>query len=40
MDTYHKRESKLMMLLQSKFIVDGIHIGKLADKLQRVLDEM
>ncbi|WP_370574832.1 CatA-like O-acetyltransferase [Methanomethylovorans sp.] len=40
---YHEREGKLMMPFAVQVhhaFVDGIHIGKLADKLQRYLDEV
>jgi chloramphenicol O-acetyltransferase type B len=39
---YHEREGKLMMPFAAQVhhaFFDGIHIGKLADKLQRYLDE-
>jgi chloramphenicol O-acetyltransferase type B len=40
---YHEREGKFMMPFAVQVhhaFVDGIHIGKLADKLQRYLDEV
>ncbi|KKH45575.1 CatA-like O-acetyltransferase [Methanosarcina sp. 1.H.A.2.2] len=40
---YREREGKLMMPFAVQVhhaFVDGIHIGKLADKLQRYLDEV
>ncbi|WP_268765666.1 CatA-like O-acetyltransferase [Methanosarcina mazei] len=40
---YYEREGKFMMPFAVQVhhaFVDGIHIGKLADKLQRYLDEV
>lgn len=40
---YHEKEGKLMMPFAVQVhhaFVDGIHIGKLADKLQRYMDEV
>ena len=40
---YHEREGKFMMPFSVQVhhvFVDGIHIGKLADELQRYLDEV